>query len=87
MQIDKGTCGPQQLRAFQVIFDIIWMDLRAGGLKSFSGPTDDPEALRTQIAQKVLECAKAETGDDDIIREVLRSFGIAALPYMRVHGL
>jgi hypothetical protein len=30
MQIDKGTCGPEQLHALQAIFDIIWIDLRAG---------------------------------------------------------
>jgi hypothetical protein len=87
MQIDKGTCGPEQLHALQAIFDIIWIDLRAGGLESFSGPTDDPEALRTQVALRVLEHAKTETSDDDIIGKVLESFGITATPYMRVHGL
>jgi hypothetical protein len=87
MRIDEGTCGPEQLRTFQAIFDIIWIDLRAGGLESFSGPTDDPEALRTQIARRVMEYAMTETGDEDIIGKVLKSFGITAAPYMRVHGL
>jgi hypothetical protein len=87
MQIKKGMCGPDQLHALQAIFDIIWMDLRAEGLGALSGPTDDPEALRTQIAQRVMERAKTETSDDDIIRKVLESFGITAPPYMRVYGL
>jgi hypothetical protein len=87
MQRDAGSCSPEQLHALQVIFDIIWMDLRAEGLKAFSGPTDDPEALRTQIAQRVMEHATTETSDDDIIGKVLESFGIAAPPYMRVYGL
>jgi hypothetical protein len=84
---EKGTFGPEQLRALQAIFDIIWIDLRADGLASFSGPTDDIEALRTQIAVRVMEHAKTESSDEDIIGKVLKSFGITAAPYIRVRGL
>src|SRR5688572_663728 len=76
MQKFEGSCSPEQLQTLQKIFDLIWMELRASSMSSYSGPSDADE-LRDQIARRVLDCYDGDgTPSDEIIRQVLASFGL-----------
>jgi hypothetical protein len=75
MQIDKGSCSPEQFRTLQSIFDNVWMVIRAGSSQSLADPRG-MEALHFVIARRVLDYAQTRTSADDIIRGVLNSFGI-----------
>jgi hypothetical protein len=44
-------CGPDQLRTRQIIFDHVWIELRANG--TFNGPTV-PETVHGKIAHRVM---------------------------------
>src|SRR5687767_13830370 len=71
-----GTCSPEQLLSLQKVFDLIWMELRANGSANYTGPTD-PDALREEIARRVLAHHDgADFKADDITRQVLSSFGV-----------
>jgi hypothetical protein len=76
MQKFAGLCSPEQLQTLQRIFDLIWMELRASTTSTYSGPSD-PDALRDEIARRVLANYKgADVDADQITRRVLSSFGI-----------
>ena len=76
MQRFAGTCSPEQLQTLQRIFDLIWMELRANTTSSYSGPSD-PDALREEIARRVLGQFEGDGLDaDEITKRVLNSFGI-----------
>jgi hypothetical protein len=90
MQKFAGLCSPEQLHTLQKIFDLIWMELRASTMSTYSGPSD-PDALRDEIARRVLGNYKGEDNDaDQITRHVLNSFGIETSilrPTARGNGL
>ena len=72
----EGSCSPEQLHTLQSIFDQIWMELRASSMSSYRGPSD-PDDLRDEIARRVLDGYGGDgASSDDIIRQVLTSFGI-----------
>jgi hypothetical protein len=50
-RVSPRYCGPDQLRTRQVIFDHVWIELRANG--TFSGPTV-PETVHGKIAHRVM---------------------------------
>ena len=76
MQKYAGTCSPEQLQTLQKIFDLIWMELRSSTHSSFNGPSD-PDALRAEIASRVLSHHDGDDLDAEHITErVLSSFGI-----------
>jgi len=76
MQKFAGSCSPEKLHTLQKIFDLIWMELRASTASTFNG-SSDPDALRNEIARRVLGNYKgAEVDADQITRRVLSSFGI-----------
>lgn len=71
-----GTCSPEQLHTLQSIFDLIWMELRASRTSSYSGSSNS-DTLREEIARRVLDRWDGdETPPDEIIQQVLASFGI-----------
>jgi hypothetical protein len=71
-----GTCSPEQLHTLQRIFDLIWMELRASTMSNYSGPAD-PDALRDEIARRVLGQFAGDGLDaDEITKRVLSSFGM-----------
>lgn len=77
MQRFASSCTPEQLQTLQKIFDLIWMELQANGHSNYTGPSD-PDALREEIARRVLG---SHDGDDvldanDITKRVLASFGV-----------
>jgi hypothetical protein len=76
MQKFAGACSPEQLSTLQTIFDLIWMEMRASSTSSYSGPAD-PDALRDEIAKRVLSQSNGNPADPNrIVRDVLASFGI-----------
>jgi hypothetical protein len=76
MQKYAGSCSPEQLLALQKVFHLIWMELRANGSTNYIGP-GDPDALREEIARRVLAHDDgADAKADDITRQVLSSFGV-----------
>lgn len=75
MQIDKGSCSPEQFRTLQSVFDNVWMAIRAGSSQSFADPRD-MEALHFVIARRVLDYAETRMSAAEIIQAVLNSFGI-----------
>jgi hypothetical protein len=76
MQKFAGSCSPEKLHTLQKIFDLIWMELRASTASTFNG-SSDPDALRNEIARRVLGNYKgAEIDADQITRRVLSSLGI-----------
>jgi hypothetical protein len=76
MQKFAGSCSPEQLHTLQKMFDLIWMELRASTSSTYSGPSG-PDALRNEIARRVLGNYKgAEVDADQITERVLSSFGI-----------
>lgn len=71
-----GSCSPEQLQTLQKIFDLIWMELRASTMSSYRGPSD-PDALRDEIARRVLgQYNGAGIDPDEITKQVLGSFGV-----------
>jgi hypothetical protein len=78
MQKYAGSCRPDQLLVLQKVFDLIWMELRANGSANYTGPSD-PDALRAEIARRVLAHHDgADVKADDITVQVLSSFGVQA---------
>jgi len=76
MQRFAGTCSPEQLQTLQGIFDLIWMELRASTTSNYNGPSD-PDALREEIARRVLGQFDGDGLDaDEITERVLSSFGM-----------
>ena len=62
----------------QTIFDVIWMELRESSTSKYNGPSD-PEALRDEIARRVLDHYKGDGfSAKDITKQVLKSFDIGA---------
>jgi hypothetical protein len=76
MQRFAGSCSPEQLLSLQKVFDLIWMELRANGSANYTGP-NDPDALREEVARRVLAHHDgADFKADEITRQVLSSFGV-----------
>ncbi len=76
MKNQTGSCSPEQLLALQKVFDLIWMELRFNGSTNYTGPSD-PEALREEIARRVLaEHDGNDVNSDAIAKRVLASFGV-----------
>jgi hypothetical protein len=74
----EGTCSPEQLHTLQRVFDLIWMELRASSMSSYSGPSD-PDALRDEIARRVLSHYDGDGPDgNEITQRVLKSFGFTS---------
>src|SRR5687768_3179190 len=77
MQNLAGACSPEQLHMLQKIFDLIWMELRATSHSNYTGPSE-PDALREEIARRVIGQFDGGLDADEITRRVLSSFGIEA---------
>jgi hypothetical protein len=74
MRIELGAVDPEQLCALQNIFNQAW--LRANSSIDVNAAIDW-QALRTEIAQRVLDYAQTGLPDDEIIRAILTSLGIS----------
>jgi hypothetical protein len=73
-----GTCSPEQLHTLQRIFDLIWMELRASSTSSYT-VSSHQDTLREEVARRVLDrWYRDETSPDEIIQQVLASFGKGA---------
>ena len=68
-----NAIDPEQLCTLQTVFNQAW--LRANGSIDINVPTDW-EALRSEIARRVLDYAQTNLTDEEIVSAVLRSLRI-----------
>lgn len=73
MQNDPSAINPEELCTLQTIFNQAW--LRANGSIDIDASTDW-EALRNEIARRVLDYAQTNLTDEEIVSAVLTSLGI-----------
>jgi len=73
MRNELSSIDPEQLCTLQMIFNQAW--LRANGSIDINASTDW-EALRNEIACRVMDYAQTNLSDDEVIRAVLNSLGI-----------